>query len=77
MHTRLCNDKHRHDLSALSLATPGNLNISSSPQDGDTALFQAAYKGHVEASRLLLESKADVNAANHVCCGRWSLAYVG
>jgi hypothetical protein len=35
-------------------------------QHGNTALMLAAWYGHVEAAQLLLESKADVNAANKV-----------
>ena len=35
-------------------------------QDGDTGLIMAAQEGHVEAARLLLEHKADVNKTNKV-----------
>jgi hypothetical protein len=59
------------------LATPGNLNIISSPQYGNMALFQAACNGRVEASRLLLDSKANVNAANKVRCSSWSQCICG
>ena len=46
-------------------------------QQGNTALMLAARYGHVEASRLLLKGKADVNAANHVRCGGWSQCMCG
>jgi ankyrin repeat protein len=78
MHTCLCDDKHGHALER-SLVTSESLNISSSLQDGDTALFKAAIKGHVEALKLLLESKADVNATKHmqhVRCVGWSQCVV-
>jgi ankyrin repeat protein len=56
----------------MDMHAPGNLNISTSPQHGDAALFDAAFEGHVEVLRLLLDSKANVNAANKVRCSSWS-----
>jgi ankyrin repeat protein len=35
-------------------------------QDGVTGLYMAAQNGHAEALRLLVEGKADVNAAKKV-----------
>ena len=35
-------------------------------QDGVTGLFKAAQNGHAEVVRLLVEGKADVNAAKEV-----------
>ena len=35
-------------------------------QDGSLCLYMAAHNGHAEAARLLLEHKADVNAAGKV-----------
>ena len=45
-------------------------------QDGDTALIKAAFKGHVDVTKLLLEKGADLHkqgnvsgdACYHVCC---------
>ena len=36
------------------------------PQDGTTGLFLASQNGHLEAVRLLLESRADVSLADEV-----------
>jgi hypothetical protein len=74
--TLLCDYMHGHALED-SLATPGNLNYITSLQDGDTALFKAAFGGHKEALQLLLESKADINAVNQVCCGDLSQCMCG
>jgi ankyrin repeat protein len=48
-------------------------------QDGNTVLMLAARNGHVEVSQLLLNSKADVNAADQVraSSGDSTLACVG
>ncbi len=35
-------------------------------QDGYTGLYWASYKGHLEVVRLLLDSRADPNAAKKV-----------
>jgi hypothetical protein len=61
---------HRSRSSAV--ATPGYQTVSHFSQDGSSALCRAAHKGHVEALRLLLQSKADVNAADKVPCSGWS-----
>jgi ankyrin repeat protein len=66
--------KHGHALESF-LADPGNLNISPFLQDG-TALVLASQEGHVEASQLLLESKADVNAADKVHASRMVTVHV-
>jgi hypothetical protein len=70
-------DRHAPPAPERSDASPGNLNISTFPQHGDTALFDAARGGHVEALRLLLESKAEINAANKVHCSSWSQCMCG
>ncbi len=36
------------------------------PQDGGTALIMSAQYGHLDTTRLLLDSKADINAATQV-----------
>jgi hypothetical protein len=46
-------------------------------QDGNTALMLAIRYGRVEASLLLVDSKADVNAANHVRCAGWAQCMCG
>jgi hypothetical protein len=70
-------DMHAPPARERCLATLGNREILTSPQIGRTALFMAARGGHVEASRLLLENKADVNAADWVRCGEWSQSMCG
>ena len=36
------------------------------PQDGDTSLIYAAFKGHVEVASLLLQRGADIEAKDNV-----------
>ena len=38
-------------------------------QDGDTCLMWAAWKGHVDVVRLLVELKADIDASRKVNIG--------
>lgn len=51
-------------------ATPAEAALLLSPrwcwQDGDTALITACSEGHLEVVRLLLDSRADPNAARKV-----------
>ncbi len=46
-------------------------------QDGWTALISAAYKGHADCLRLLLDAGADMNAKNRVRAVGPALSAVG
>ena len=39
-----------------------------SPQDGQTPLYTASYRGHTDVVRILLENKADPNISDKVSC---------
>jgi ankyrin repeat protein len=42
-------------------------------QRGETPLLQAAYKGHLDMCKLLVERGADKNLQDKVHCLLWSL----
>ena len=48
------------------VAASWSLRIASQPQDGDTPLHAAAFKGQLPVAQALIAGGADVNATNGV-----------
>jgi ankyrin repeat protein len=49
------------DIDAVKRNLRGHTGINSQDEDGRTALYYAAWKGHNEVVSLLVESHADIN----------------
>ena len=60
----LSEDMSADDITQIRALIKAGADVNVKGTDDRTALWVAAWKGHAEIVKLLLESKADVNAAN-------------